>query len=125
MNKKTRSLVVLFALAAGSLVTLATSPASPVRAADPDTAALYKITSTESESTPIGCTGCQPQKTSIPTFDAQTLIGTSVASATKIDTFNTSAWDQSTNTPKTFSGGCAIVSNGLKCWGDNSYGQLG
>ena len=125
MNKKTRSIFVLFALAAGTLVTLATSPASPVRAADPDTAVLYQLTATESESTPIGCTGCSPQKTNIPTFAVQTTIGTSVASATKIDTFNTSSWDQASNSQKTFAGGCAIVSSGLKCWGDNSYGQLG
>ncbi|MFI0462188.1 MAG: hypothetical protein ACH36C_09085, partial [Ilumatobacteraceae bacterium] len=125
MNKKTRSLVVLFALAAGSLVTLATSPASPVRAADPDTAALYQLTATESESTPIGCTGCSPQKTNIPTFAAQTGIGTTVASATKIDTFSTSAWDQVTQGSITIEGGCAIVALGLKCWGKNMNGQLG
>jgi len=125
MNKKTRSLVVLFALAAGSLVTLATSPASPVRAADPDTSALYQLTAVESETTPIGCTGCSPQKTNTPTYAVQTAIGTTVASATKIDTFNTSAWDQVTQGQITIEGGCAIVAGGLKCWGKNMNGQLG
>lgn len=125
MNKKTRSIFVLFALAAGTLVTLATSPASPVRAADPDTSALYQLTAVESETTPIGCTGCSPQKTNTPTFAAQTAIGTTVASATKIDTFSTSAWDQVTQGQITIEGGCAIVAGGLKCWGKNMNGQLG
>ena len=125
MNKKTRSIFVLFALAAGTLVTLATSPASPVRAADPDTSALYQLTAVESETTPIGCTGCSPQKTNTPTFAAQTGIGTTVASATKIDTFNTQAWDQVAQSNITIEGGCAIVALGLKCWGKNMNGQLG
>ena len=130
MNKKTRSIVVLFALITGSLVTLATSPLSPAKAAAAvETSGLYKIAPVESEYTPIGCYGCPTSKTFVPAFTAQATVGTSIASATKIDTFdtNTSVYNTATKVfdSVSVSGGCAIIALALKCWGNNSYGQLG
>ncbi len=129
MNKKTRSLVVLFTLVAGSLVTLATSPLSPAKAAPVETSGLYKITPIQSEYTPIGCYGCPTSTTFVPAFTAQATIGASIASATKIDTFDTvtNVWNAATKgwDQVPVSGGCAIITKTLKCWGNNSYGQLG
>ena len=127
MNKKTRSLFVLFTLAAGTLVTLATSPASPVKAdAVTPTPGLFKLIATESEGTPQGCIqGCPTVKTNIPTFSDQTVVGAAIATATEIDTFTANAWDQATQQNKSYEGGCAILAGGLQCWGNNTYGQLG
>ena len=103
MSKKTRSLVLLFSLLGGSLVTLMTSPVSPVRADSAPTAALFQIKAIESEGAPQGCVqNCPSVKVNVPTFADQPIVGSALASATKIDTFTVNTWDQATQTNISF-----------------------
>lgn len=125
MFKKIRFLVGLIAFVTGSIVTLAASPVSPVRAAPADTAALYKIIPVESELTPAGCTGCTPQKINVPTFTVQGSTENPIGFASKVDNFTTSTWNQKSNLHETIEGYCSITFTNLKCLGDNRYGQLG
>jgi len=125
MSRKIRFLVGLFAFLTGSIVTLAASPAKPAQAAPVDSTALYKIIPIESESTPAGCTGCAPQKVNVPTFTLQGDTENPSGFASKIDTFKTSAWNQTNNSSEAIEGYCSIAFTNLKCLGDNRYGQLG
>jgi hypothetical protein len=125
MIKKFRFLVGLLVFVTGSVVTLAASPVKPVQAAPADSTALYKIVPVESESTPIGCVNCPPQKISMPTFALQGNTENPTGFASKIDTFRTSVWNQKNNVNEAIEGYCSITFTKLMCLGDNRYGQLG
>ena len=125
MFKKFRFLVGLLVFVTGSVVTLTASPVKPVQAAPADSTALYKIVPVESESTPIGCVNCPPQKTNTPTFALQGDAENPSGFASKIDTFRTSVWNQTSQSSDAIEGYCSISFTKLMCLGDNRYGQLG
>ncbi|MGA1361523.1 MAG: hypothetical protein ACO36A_01230 [Ilumatobacteraceae bacterium] len=97
------------------------SPA-PVASAASTITATYKIGSIETEAPPMGCvTNCPSVKTVTPAYTAQSSLGSTLSDATVVRTLQ--GWNGSSYTD---SAGCAIVTGGgLKCWGDNSSGQLG
>lgn len=124
MAKTLRPLFFLTAFLASTVVTLATVEPTPAQA-NTSAPALYKIVPMESTSTPVGCVGCPPMTTSIPAFETQSRMGQDIAAATEIDTFTSSIFNPTTNMSDSIDGGCAVVAAGLKCWGSNTYGQLG
>jgi hypothetical protein len=125
MIKKFRFLVGLLVSVTGSVVTLAASPVKPVQATPVDTTALYKIVPVESEFTPVGCINCPVQKTNTPTFALQGDAENPSGFASKIDTFRTSVWNQTSQSSDAIEGYCSISFTKLMCLGDNRYGQLG
>ena len=96
-------------------------PATPVDAAPSTTSGLYKLTVIQGKGLPIGCvaTSCPEIDRKIAAFDTQTQFP-ELGVATEIVTGMFSS-----ATSRMSTGGCAIVSTGLKCWGGNKYGQLG
>ena len=96
-------------------------PATPVDAAPSTTSGLYKLTVIQRKGLPIGCvaTSCPEIDRKIAAFDTQTQFP-ELGVATEIVTGMFSS-----ATSRMSTGGCAIVSTGLKCWGGNKYGQLG
>lgn len=96
------------------------STATPVAAAG--VSGLYKVTSIETDGVPVGCVGvnCPTTRVNTPAFSPQSSFSAELANASKIDAYG--QWGPSGYVE---TGGCAIISSQLHCWGSNNGGQLG
>lgn len=96
-------------------------PATSVDAAPAIKSGLHKVTVIQGKGAPIGCVApsCPEIERKIAAFDTQIQFP-ELGTATEIAT---SGFPSVTGSM--FTGGCAIVDAGLKCWGGNKYGQLG
>jgi len=97
-----------------------TSSASPAAALG--VSGVYKITSIETDGVPVGCVGptCPSTRVNTPAFSPQNSFAIDLSNATEIDTYG--QWGQAGYSE---TGGCAIVTANLYCWGSNRGGQLG
>jgi hypothetical protein len=118
-----KSILVRITLAiglSGFLVAVPSFETAPAHATGID--AIYKITSIETDGVPVGCVGvhCPSTRTNTPAYAPQPSFSADLATATKIDTHG--QWITGGYSDM---GGCAIIANGLRCWGLNNGGQLG
>ena len=111
---KTR-LFLVFAFFASVLVSMSVST-SPVQAvpSSASNSSLYKIMAIQGEKPEVSCFSM-----CLPAYESQTLFP-ELGQASEIDTTT-----HSSMTGASVPGGCAILQAGLKCWGGNTYGQLG
>jgi len=111
---KTR-LFLVFAFFTSVLVSMSIST-SPVQAvpSSASTSSLYKITAIQGEKPEVSCFSM-----CLPAYESQTQFP-ELGQASEIDTTT-----HSSMTGASVPGGCAILQAGLKCWGGNTYGQLG
>ena len=111
---KTR-LFLVFAFFASVLVSMSIST-SPVQAvpSSASNSSLYKIMAIQGEKPEVACFSM-----CTPAYESQTQFP-ELGQASEIDTTT-----HSSMTGASVPGGCAILQAGLKCWGGNTYGQLG
>ena len=111
---KTR-LFLVFAFCASVLVSLSISnPSVSAGPSSSSSSSLYKITAIQGEKPEVSCFSL-----CLAAYDSQTQFP-ELGQASEIDTTAHSSMN-GPNVP----GGCAILQAGLKCWGGNTYGQLG
>ena len=111
---KTR-LFLVFAFFSSVIVSLSIST-TPIQAApsSASSSSLYKITAIQGEKPEVACFSM-----CTPAYESQTQFP-ELGQASEIDTTT-----HSSMTGPSLPGGCAILQAGLKCWGGNTYGQLG
>jgi len=130
MRKTVVRILTAVALIAGTAIVSTAGSASAKGSAKVEkmadtTTAIFKIEPKETTSTPPGCVnGCPAMKTNAPSLIAQDDTYSSIAGATKVDTFTVTSGCGMGGCTTTVSG-CAIVAGVLWCWGSNASGQLG
>ncbi len=108
-------LFLVFACVCSTIVSLSvSSPSAQAAPSSTSSTSLFKITAIQGEKPEVSCFSL-----CLAAFDSQTQFP-ELGQATEIDTTT-----HSSMTGASVPGGCAILQAGLKCWGGNTYGQLG